>query len=107
MDNADIEDLFVALGSVTIKRMFGGKGVYHQGRIVAVVIGDTLMLRADAVSAPAFAAAGSTQWTYQREGRKRTAWPYWTVPEAAMDDPDLMAVWARRAWDAASRVTAK
>ncbi len=35
MDAAGIEEMFQGLGPVTIKRMFGGKGIYHLGRIVA------------------------------------------------------------------------
>jgi DNA transformation protein and related proteins len=31
--------------------------------------------------------------------------PYWTVPDEAYDDPDLMAKWARLAFEAAVRVT--
>jgi ABC-type lipoprotein export system ATPase subunit len=29
--------------------------------------------------------------------------PYWTVPDAASDDPDEMAVWARKAYEAGLR----
>jgi len=29
MDRDGIEEMFQALGPVTIKRMFGGKGIYH------------------------------------------------------------------------------
>lgn len=34
MDNAGIEEMFQGLGPVTVKRMFGGKGIYHLGRIM-------------------------------------------------------------------------
>jgi DNA transformation protein len=29
--------------------------------------------------------------------------PYWTVPDSAVDDPDEMAVWARKAYEAGLR----
>lgn len=35
MDNIAIEEMFAGLGPVSIRRMFGGKGVYHQGLIAA------------------------------------------------------------------------
>ncbi|TIO57356.1 MAG: TfoX/Sxy family protein, partial [Mesorhizobium sp.] len=31
------------------------------------------------------------------------AMPYWSVPDSAFDDPDEMAVWARRAYEAGRR----
>jgi DNA transformation protein len=104
MDADSIADLFAGLGPVSIRRMFGGKGIYHQGVIIAIELRDELMLKADAVSAPDFLAAGCTQWTYtgSRHG-KSVAMPYWSVPESALDDPDEMAAWARRAYEAGLR----
>lgn len=103
MDRDGIEEMFQALGPVTIRRMFGGKGIYHQGRILALDFRDEILLKADSVSAPDFEAAGCRQCTY--EGRKGTPvkMPYWSVPEAAFDDPDEMAIWVRRAYEAALR----
>jgi DNA transformation protein len=103
LDRDGIEEMFQALGPVTIRRMFGGKGIYHQGRILAIDFRDEILLKADSVSAPEFEAAGCRQWTY--EGKKGTPvkMPYWSVPEAAFDDPDEMAIWVRRAYEAALR----
>lgn len=103
MDRDGIEEMFQALGPVTIRRMFGDKGIYHQGRILAIDFRDEILLKADSVSAPEFEAAGCRQWTY--EGKKGTPvkMPYWSVPEAAFDDPDEMAIWVRRAYEAALR----
>ena len=67
MDNAAIEEMFEGLGPVSIRRMFGGKGIYHQGVIVAVDLHDEILLKADAVSGPEFAAAGARQWVYQNK----------------------------------------
>ena len=103
MDNAGIEEMFQGLGPVTIKRMFGGKGIYHLGRIVAVEVRDEMLLKADETSAPEFAAAGATQWAYEGKKGKAVKMPYWSIPEGAYDDPDLMAKWVRLAYEAALR----
>lgn len=103
MDNVEIEEVFSSLGPVGIKRMFSGKGIYHQGVIIALYLFDELMLKADAQSAPAFSAAGARQWVYQREGKNPVAMPYWSVPEDAYDDPDEMAKWVRLAFEAGLR----
>lgn len=103
MDRDAIEEMFQALGPVTIKRMFGGKGIYHQGRILALEVYDEILLKADAVSAPNFAAAGCRQWLYDGKSGKPVKMPYWSIPDEAFDDPDLMALWVRRAYEAALR----
>ena len=103
MDSTDIEDMFATLGPVTIRRMFGGKGIYHRGRIVAIELRDEMMLKADGVSAPAFAAAGARRWSYEGKAGKAVAMPYWSIPDEAYDDPDAMAQWVRLAHEAALR----
>jgi len=103
MDAAAIEELFQGLGPVTIKRMFGGKGIYHMGRIVAVEVRGEMLLKADEQSAPEFAAAGATQWAYEGKKGSPVKMPYWSIPDDAYDDPDLMARWVRLAYEAALR----
>lgn len=103
MDREGIEEMFQALGPVTIKRMFGGKGIYHQGIILALEYRGDILLKADGESAPDFEAAGSRQWVYEGKRGRPVKMPYWSVPDAAYDDPDEMAVWVRRAYEAALR----
>ncbi|NEJ21792.1 competence protein TfoX [Rhizobium leguminosarum] len=103
MDNAGIEEMFQGLGPVTVKRMFGGKGIYHLGRIIALEVRDEMLLKADETSAPEFAAVGATQWTYEGKNGKPVKMPYWSIPDEAYDDPDLMAKWVRLAYEASLR----
>ena len=104
MDRLDIEEMFSALGTVSIRRMFGGKGIYHQGRIIALEFRDEMLLKADAVSAPEFEAAGARRWAYEGKTGKPVYMPYWSIPEDAFDDPEAMAHWVRLAYEAALRV---
>ncbi len=103
MDNIAIEEMFQSLGPVVIKRMFGGKGVYHMGRIVAIELRDEMLLKADDVSAPEFEAAGARRWFYEGRKGKSINMPYWSIPDDAFDDPDIMARWVRLAYEAALR----
>ncbi len=104
MDNDHIAELFSGLGAVSIRKIFGGKGIYFEGVIFAIELSGELMLKADAESAPDFADAGCRQWVYtgSKHG-KRVAMPYWSIPDSAMDDPDEMAEWARKAFEAGRR----
>lgn len=102
MENDLIHEMFDSLGEVTIKRMFGGKGIYHQGLILALEVNGEVMLKADQKTSPDLLSAGSRQWVY--DGKKKpVAMPYWSIPEAAIDDPDEMAKWVRSAWETALR----
>ncbi|OLP53895.1 competence protein TfoX [Rhizobium rhizosphaerae] len=107
MDDEAIREIFDSLGPVSIRRMFGGKGIYADGRILAILLHDTLMLKGDGESAPRLEAAGAERWSYEGKGGKTVLMPYWTVPPAAYDDPDEMAVWVREAFDAALRAVDK
>lgn len=103
MDNEAIREMFDSLGEVTIKRMFGGKGIYHQGIILALEMSvGEILLKADSESAPKFAEAGASQWVYDGKN-KPVAMPYRSIPEAALDDPDELAKWVALAWAAALR----
>jgi DNA transformation protein len=107
MDDVAIEELFEGLGTVSIRRMFGGKGIYHRGLIIAVHLHDELMLKADGESGADFAAAGARQWSYEGKKGRPVMMPYWTVPEEALDDPDVMTKWARLAYEASLRASSK
>ena len=104
MDADAISDLFSGLGPVSIRRMFGGKGIYFEGVIIAVELRGELMLKGDTVTAPDFADAGCKQWIYpNRKTGKAVAMPYWTVPDGALDEPDEMTPWAKKAHEAGIR----
>ena len=104
MDNDAIGDLFLGLGPVEIRRMFGGKGIYYNGLIFGIEICGELMLKADGESLVDFVKAGCKQWTYtgSRHG-KLVSMPYWSVPDAALDDASEMKPWAQKAYEAAKR----
>ncbi|WP_273725117.1 TfoX/Sxy family protein [Brucella gallinifaecis] len=104
MDDETLRELFAGLGSISIRRMFGGKSIYHQGLIIGLVVQDELLLKADIHTANMFIDAGSRQWSYDsRKTGKPVAMPYWSVPEESFDDPDLMTKWARLAFAASLR----
>ena len=102
MTQDEIADFFQAFGPVTSRKMFGGTCIYHDGLIFALEAYGEVLLKADALSAPEFAAAGARQFVYEGKG-KVVAMPYWTVPEDAIDDEEERLVWLRKAYEAALR----
>jgi DNA transformation protein len=106
MDVDDIQDLFRAIGPVSIRRMFGGKGIYADGMIIAIDLFDGIMLKGDKEAGRLYEEAGSSQWTYtHNKSGKPVAMPYWPIPGGAYDDPDEAAHWVRIAYEAARRLS--
>lgn len=92
-------ELLAGVGPMSTRKMFGGLGIYHDGTIFAILMSDgVLKLKGAGDMADVFDAEGWERWTYSREGSdKVTAMPYWTVPDALLDDPEAAGDWARRA----------
>jgi DNA transformation protein len=100
-----LKDALSGLGPVSVRRMFGGAGVYADGVMFALVADDTLYLKADGETKRAFEAEGLGPYGYDGHG-KRIDLPYWRAPEHLLDDADEMAAWARTALGVARRAAA-
>ncbi len=85
--------------------MFGGQGIYAGVVMFALEVGGELYLKVDDSTVPAFQAAGSRPFTYERDGRVAQM-SYWSLPDGAVDDPEEAARWGRMALDAAMRAAA-
>jgi len=92
-----IRDLFAEFGPVEVRRMFSGAGVFADGLMVALIVRDVIYLKSDDAGAERFASEGCEQFGYIRKGGKRTALPYWRIPDRLLDDPAELAEWARAA----------
>ena len=101
-----LAELFEPVGGVTIKRMFGGLGVFKGGLMFALVADDVLYFKADETTSPKFAAEGFGQWLYEGRG-KSVAMPYWQAPDRLYDEADDFADWARAAFEVAVRTQKK
>lgn len=101
-----LHEVFSELGPVTIRRMFGGYGVYHDGVMFALVADDVLYLKSDAGTADMYESRGLGRFQYNKNGRV-VSMSYCEAPEEVFDDREEAAEWARRALDAALRSRAK
>ena len=97
-----LDELFSDFGPVSTRAMFGGHGVYFDGRIIGVVIDSALYLKADDQTRAAFEAAGCAPFVYTSRG-KTVAMSYWSLPAEALDSPQAFRPWAQRAHEAAMR----
>ena len=97
-----LQDLLRPLGTIRLRRMFGGHGVYADELFFAVVVDEQLYFKVDAVSRPQFEAAGLEEWSYVRHG-KPVQMSYFRPPEDIYEDEESLRRWGRLALDAALR----
>lgn len=104
-------DLFVRVGppfdtGARLRRMFGGHGIFCDGVMFALIADDTLYLKANDDTKPAFLDAGSLPFTYEKAGRAIEL-SYLTVPDEAGEDVEELRDWAHMALAAANRAQAR
>lgn len=91
-----LQEQLAAIGPISVRRMFGGGGVYADGIMFGLLIGDALYFKAGKDNQSRFKDEGMAPFSYVGRGRV-VALSYWRVPERLLDDPDELCVWARRA----------
>ncbi len=104
MDHA--AELFAPLGLIAVRRMFGGAGVYCRGVMFALIVDDTLYLKADAETKGDFEARGAGPFVYTGRG-KPVAMSYWQLPPELIDQQDELIEWARKAYAVARKQKAE
>jgi DNA transformation protein len=102
-----LEDLLKPLGPISVRRMFGGAGIYCDGQVFAFVDDDQLFFKTDEAGRDAFEAEGMGPFTYTTKHGPGTLMSYWRAPERLLEDPDEMVAWARTALGVARRAPAK
>lgn len=98
----NLHEVFERFGRIAVRRMFGGHGVFHEGRMFGLVAQERLYLKADAQSVPLFAALHLPAFEYLRKGSVARL-GYYEAPAEVFEDRDEAARWARIAWDAVLR----
>jgi len=97
-----LQEIFERFGRIEARRMFGGHGIYHDGRMFALVLRDTLYLKSDAGNVADFDRLQLPPFRFERDG-KTMSMSYRQAPADLFEDRDEAAQWARRAWEAALR----
>lgn len=95
-----VRELFRAVPGLTIKRMFGGAGIYSQGLMFGLIADDTIHLKTDDALREALSEEGSGPFVWEPKSGPRAGeridLSYWRLPEAALDDPELAVAWAKK-----------
>jgi DNA transformation protein len=98
-----LQELLADLGTLTVKKMFGGASLQVDGAAFGLVFGETLYLKVDDENRAAFETAGAGPFVYEMKDGRTGVLGYWNLPESGMDDPDEAVRWARLGLEAAWR----
>ncbi len=103
-----VMELFAPMGPVSVRRMFGGAGVFKDGLMFALLADDVIYLKTDAAFRAELEAEGGEPfiWTRPSDG-KQTDMGYVSLPTDAMDEADLASEWGRKAFAVSLAAKAK
>ena len=107
MDAETIGELFSEFGPVSVRRMFGGAGIFVDGLMIGLVPDGVIYLKTDAEAYLAFAREGQGPFTYPTRNGTHTLTSYWRMPDRLYDDTGELARWARDAHAVALRAADK
>ena len=100
-----IVDQLEQLGWVTVKKMFGGAGIYYDGLIFGLLADDILYFKVDDSNKSDYERAGMKP--FRPFENKPMIMPYYEVPANILEDRELLADWARIALTASRNKTTK
>jgi DNA transformation protein and related proteins len=90
-------------GEVSVRRMFGGAGLYREGAMFAVVADDVAYLKVDDSNRDDFLRAGSAPFEPYPDKIKTTIRTYYAIPADILENSDELAQWAQRSWAVAKQ----
>ncbi len=99
-------ELMTPMGGVSSKRMFGGAGVFKDGKMFGLVADDVLYFKVDDINRDEFTALGLGPFMYDGKG-KTMSLGYFRCPDEALESPALMTAWAGSGYGAALRAATK
>jgi len=95
------------VGCVTMRKMFGGAGLYCDGLFFALVTDDDLWIKGDAISAADWDALGAEPFSFSYPDGRIVETKYRRAPGDAHDDPEAMQHYGRLGIAAAMRTGRK
>ena len=90
-----VVDQLSGWGEVSVRRMFGGAGLYCEGVMFGLVADDVAYLKVDDSNRKDFVKAGSSPFNPYPDKVKTTVMSYYEIPADVLEDRDELARWAQ------------
>jgi DNA transformation protein len=91
-----------SIGSLRVRAMFGGYGIYLDDFFFAIIVDDRLYFKVDSVTVSEFEAKGLRPFSYVARGKLVTM-NYFEAPPEVFEEPEVMRLWVQKAYGAAKR----
>ncbi|NJO34371.1 MAG: TfoX/Sxy family protein [Rhodospirillales bacterium] len=95
------KETFAPFGEITVKRMFGGAGVYCDGLFFAILADEAVFLKVDDATRGEFEGAGLEAFVFEMKDGSSGTMNYHNAPDALYDDTEALRHWTTLALDAA------
>ncbi len=89
-------DQLSAWADVSARKMFGGAGLYCDGKMFGLIADDVAYLKVDDSNKQDFVKAGSSPFIPFPDKVKTTVMPYYEIPVDVLENQDLFGKWAER-----------
>jgi DNA transformation protein and related proteins len=86
-------------GPVSVRRMFGGAGLYRDDRMFGLIADDVAYLKLDDSNREDFVTAGSSPFTPYAEKGMTTVMSYYEIPPEVLENPAELSKWAQRSFE--------
>lgn len=100
-----VVDQLEQLGCVTIRKMFGGAGIYYDGLIFGLLADDVLYFKVNDSNKTDYEQAGME--SFQPFPAKPMVMPYYEVPVEIIENKQRLSAWARKALLASKNKSSK
>jgi DNA transformation protein and related proteins len=91
-------DQLSAWGGVFARRMFGGVGLYREGKMFGLIADDVAYLKVDDSNRDSFIKAGSTPFNPYPDKAKTTAMSYYAIPPEVLENREDLHQWAQQSF---------
>lgn len=98
-------EMLQPVGALRAKSMFGGWGLYAEDLFFAIIAEETLYFKVDDDNCAEFEERGLKPFRFEMRDRIASM-RYYPPPAEALDDRELLCVWARKGIAAAARAAA-
>jgi len=91
-----VVDQLSGWGEVSVRKMFGGAGLYCEGVFFGLIADDVAYLKVDDTNREDFVRAGSSPFNPYPDKAKTTVMSYYDIPVDVLENRDELAKWAQR-----------
>lgn len=98
-----VKEVFAPFGAISVRKMFGGAGVYCDELFFAIIADDVVYLKVDDETRGEFKARGLEPFIFEMKDGRKGAMSYYNAPEGIFDEEHELKRWAELALGAAYR----